>query len=258
MRVLVADDDPVFLEFVENVLTRAGYKVRLARSGEEGLDHALELRPNLIILDVILPGLWGTEVSRKFKRYANTSSVRILLVSAKVDALDEVGGDPKEFLADDFLPKPFSPGTLLDRVSRLPGLRGEAAETTEPSQYAERRKHPRMPFHVKLTAKTAELYLHHPMINISSGGFYIEIDRSLEIDQELDLQFSVPGQEEQVSAVGKVAWCMELEGGRFGTGIRFTDLPDSDLAKIQKYVQSLTPVVRPDGAARPASPKEDS
>jgi len=243
MRVLVADDDPVFLELVENVLSRAGYKVKLATNGQEALDLALELRPNLIILDVILPGLWGTEVSRKFKKYKNTSSVRILLVSARVDALDEVGGDPAGFKADDFLPKPFSPAALLDRVNRLTGLREPVAVGDKPPAGSERRKHPRLPFHVKLTAKTADLLLHHPMINISSGGVYVEVDRPLELDLEMDLQFNIPGQTGRINAAGKVAWCMEMEGGHFGAGVKFTGVPEQDLERIYRYIQSLLSVV---------------
>ena len=250
MRVLVADDDPVFLELVDNVLTRAGYKVKKAHNGTEALDMALDLRPNLIILDVILPGLWGTEVSRKFKEYKNTSSVRILLVSAKVDALDEVGGDPKEFKADDFLPKPFSPAVLLDRVSRLTGM-------PDATPQSERRMHPRIPFHVNLTAKTANLLLHHPMINISSGGVYVEIDRSLEIDLELDLLFNIPGQTGRITAAGKVVWSMEMEGGRFGTGIKFTGVPEQDLERIYRYIQSLLSMVQPNGASNPSEVDSD-
>jgi uncharacterized protein (TIGR02266 family) len=251
MRILVADDDIVFLELVQDVLTKAGYKVGVATNGRRALELALQMRPNLIVLDVILPGLRGTEISQELRKYSETSSVPILLVSAKVDALDETGGDPAGFQADDFLPKPFSPDQFLQRVNTLTGLRSGSTEVARPGPApgSERRRFPRLPLHVKITAKTIELLMHHPMINISSGGVYVEVDRSIETGTELDLRFSVPGRPGEVQTKGKVAWCMELEGGgQYGLGIRFSDLAEGDLDKVQGYVKSVSEVVRANGA----------
>jgi len=119
MKVLVADDDALFLKVVSEMLTEAGHEVVLAADGDEALKKAVTERPDLIILDIILPKHLGTEISEKLRKYRHSASVPILLISSGVSEMEETGGTLEDFLADDFLQKPFSAEELLKRIDLL-------------------------------------------------------------------------------------------------------------------------------------------
>jgi two-component system alkaline phosphatase synthesis response regulator PhoP len=119
MKVLVADDDALFLKVITEILTDAGHEVVTALDGDEALEKAVTERPDLIILDIILPKHLGTEVSEKLRKYRHSASVPILLVSSGVSDMEETGGTLDDFLADDFMQKPFSADELLKRIDQL-------------------------------------------------------------------------------------------------------------------------------------------
>ncbi|MCB0036133.1 MAG: response regulator transcription factor [Anaerolineales bacterium] len=114
MKILVVEDDPVILETVEYNLTRQGYEVDMAENGRVGLDKARNNKPDLIILDVMLPGIDGFEVCRIVRKEMN---VPIIMLTAKSDEVDKVVG--LEMGADDYLTKPFSMRELLARVKAM-------------------------------------------------------------------------------------------------------------------------------------------
>jgi two-component system, OmpR family, alkaline phosphatase synthesis response regulator PhoP len=109
--VLVVDDEPAIVEIVRDYLTDAGYRVSTARSGDEALQQTRSMRPDLIVLDLGLPGLDGLDVTRTIR---GTSAVPIIILTARSDETDRVVG--LELGADDYLVKPFSPRELLARV----------------------------------------------------------------------------------------------------------------------------------------------
>jgi len=121
MRILVADDDEFFLSIAEEILTSAGHQVVLVKSGREALEKAVTAEPDLIILDVVMPGFLGTELCERLRRFERTSKVPIILISTHAAEFQEAEGGAEEFLADDFLPKPFQAEELLKRVERLAG-----------------------------------------------------------------------------------------------------------------------------------------
>src|SRR5262245_18151528 len=112
--VLVVDDDPDVARFVEVNLRSAGYEVQVATDGEEALEKAVELRPDLVLLDVMMPKLDGFEVAQRLRRDQRTSSCSIIMLTAKALSADKVlglsSGD------DDYIIKPFDPVELLARV----------------------------------------------------------------------------------------------------------------------------------------------
>jgi DNA-binding response OmpR family regulator len=253
MRILVAADDKFFLRVTEDILARAGYEVILARDGTEALVTAMAEEPDIIVLDIILPGLLGTEVSRKLRKYSRTVSIPVLLVSTGVAELEVAAGNPREFLADDFLHKPFKPDVFLDRIQRLEGRRSSlrtraTGKHPGPAPTNERRRQSRWPIDVEITARSADSLLHHPMINISTGGVYIELDRHLLRGEKIQLLFAIPDGVGMISAEGEVAWCLELEQGiHWGAGIRFTSVKPENLDKIKRYTEALARVVLPCG-----------
>jgi DNA-binding response OmpR family regulator len=110
-RVLVVDDEPKIVQLVRDYLERAGFAVSTARDGKEALMRAHQERPDLIVLDLGLPGLDGLEVTRRLRR---DSGVPIIMLTARHEETDKVVG--LELGADDYVTKPFSPRELEARV----------------------------------------------------------------------------------------------------------------------------------------------
>jgi len=109
--ILVVDDEPKITQLVRDYLERAGFVVRSARDGPEALMRARTDRPDLVVLDLGLPGLDGFDVTRRLRR---DSSVPIIMLTARDDESDTLVG--LELGADDYVTKPFSPRELVARV----------------------------------------------------------------------------------------------------------------------------------------------
>jgi two-component system alkaline phosphatase synthesis response regulator PhoP len=112
--ILAVEDDEDILELLRYNLSREGYQVTAATSGEEGLRSARANAPDLILLDLMLPGMDGLEVCRRLKSDAKTCQVPIIMLTAKGEEADVVAG--LELGADDYITKPFSNRILLARV----------------------------------------------------------------------------------------------------------------------------------------------
>jgi DNA-binding response OmpR family regulator len=112
--ILVADDDPDILTLVTVRLERAGYAVVTARDGEEAVQVALDRRPDLAVLDVMMPRADGYEATRRLRGHSETSRMPIILLTARVQEEDIARGI--EAGADDYVTKPFSPQELGARV----------------------------------------------------------------------------------------------------------------------------------------------
>jgi two-component system phosphate regulon response regulator PhoB len=122
--VLVIEDDADILELVRYNLEKEGYAVTGRTTGEDGLDAARANPPDLILLDLMLPGIDGLDVCRELKGDARTGHVPIVIVSAKGEESDIVAG--LELGADDYITKPFSPKILLARVRAVLRRRAKA------------------------------------------------------------------------------------------------------------------------------------
>lgn len=110
-KVLVVDDEPSIVELVSAYLRREGYEVLTAKDGASGLKAARLLKPDVVVLDVMLPGMNGIELLTHLRRDSN---VYVILLTAKSDEMDKVVG--LAIGADDYLTKPFSPRELVARV----------------------------------------------------------------------------------------------------------------------------------------------
>ena len=112
--ILVVDDDPDIARFVEVNLRSAGYDVAVAGDGEEALERAGELRPDLVLLDVMMPRIDGFEVAQRLRKNPQTANTSIIMLTAKALSADKVTG--LQSGADDYIIKPFDPIELLARV----------------------------------------------------------------------------------------------------------------------------------------------
>ena len=113
-QILIVDDEDAILQLLEYNLRKEGYQVETARTGEEALAKAQKSVPDLMVLDLMLPGMDGLEVCRDMKADRATAGVPIIMLTAKTEDSDIVAG--LELGAEDYVTKPFSPRVLVARV----------------------------------------------------------------------------------------------------------------------------------------------
>jgi two-component system response regulator ResD len=130
--VLVVDDEPTIAEVVARYLDRAGYETCIAGDGLQAIQMAGEQRPDLVVLDLMLPGLDGLEVMRRL-RDADHGHVAVILLTAKGEESDRVIG--LRLGADDYVVKPFSPAELVARVDAVLRRVDTAPEEAEPLEF---------------------------------------------------------------------------------------------------------------------------
>jgi len=116
-RILVVDDEPDITALVAYHLAKAGFRVSTASTGPEALKAAREERPDIVILDLMLPGVSGYDVLAELRRRDETREVGVILLTARREEVDRIRG--LSLGADDYLTKPFSPPELSLRVRAL-------------------------------------------------------------------------------------------------------------------------------------------
>jgi DNA-binding response OmpR family regulator len=137
-KILVVDDEAVLVETIAYNLEQAGYRVVTASDGNSALEAARSEDPDLILLDIMLPGIDGLEVCRQLRRESNTATTPIVMLTAKGDEIDKVVG--LEVGADDYVTKPFGRRELLARVRALlrrvdyPAASEDRQHTQDPAQ----------------------------------------------------------------------------------------------------------------------------
>ncbi|MER7730241.1 response regulator transcription factor [Streptomyces erythrochromogenes] len=130
-RVLVVDDDPTVSEVVAGYLERAGFTVERADDGPSALEAAARCRPDLVVLDLMLPGMDGLEVCRRLRAGgAGARTLPVVMLTARGDEEDRILG--LEVGADDYVTKPFSPRELVLRVRSVLRRASAAAPAGEP------------------------------------------------------------------------------------------------------------------------------
>lgn len=122
--ILIIEDEPELVKVLRSYLEQAGFSVLSAGRGDTGLSIYEHKRPDLVILDLNLPGMDGLDVAREIRRKANTP---LIMLTARVEETDQLIG--LELGADDYIPKPFSPRVVVARVRAL--LRRSSQDTTQ-------------------------------------------------------------------------------------------------------------------------------
>jgi len=161
-RVLVVEDEPMVAEVVERYLRRDGYDVTVIHDGERALVEFERLTPDLVVLDIMLPGLDGMEVCRRMRASGDTPVIMLTARSEEIDKLLGLGVG-----ADDYVTKPFSPrelaarvGVVLRRAARAPSADSDALRFGELSIDARSRTVANQSGDVILTAKEFDLLFH--------------------------------------------------------------------------------------------------
>ena len=133
-RIVVVEDDTDIAEVVSHHLRKAGYETEVITSGNEVLSRLLHIPPDLVILDLMLPGMNSIEVCRAIRTEKRISNIPIIMLTAKVNESDRIIG--LEIGADDYVTKPFSPKELVARVGAVLRRVNGIKESTQSLQFA--------------------------------------------------------------------------------------------------------------------------
>ncbi|MBI5587771.1 MAG: response regulator [Deltaproteobacteria bacterium] len=125
-RILVVDDETDILNLLDYNLKKAGFKVLLAKDGPEAIETAKARKPDLILLDIMLPNMEGTEVLKRLKNFEATRLIPVIMLTAKGEEVDKIIGF--ELGAEDYITKPFSPRELILRVRAVLKRASDAKE----------------------------------------------------------------------------------------------------------------------------------
>ncbi len=178
-RILVVDDDKRIAASVRRALAYAGYKVEVAHDGQSALNAARASPPDLVVLDVMMPGIDGVEVCRRLREAGDETAV--LMLTAKADVPDRVAG--LDAGADDYLVKPFAYEELLARVRSLlrrnqPGMSGDRLTYADVRVDVDAMEVHRGDRLVDLTAlefRLFEYFMRNPRVVLSRSQILIEV-----------------------------------------------------------------------------------
>ena len=154
-QILVVDDEPDILELIQFNLEKDGYAVIPCETGEQAIEQLQSKKPDLIILDLMLPGIDGYDVAREVKGNNDTKDIPIVMLTAKGEEADEVIG--LELGADDYIAKPFSPRILSARVKAIFRRKTAKSEKTEGILQIEDMSIDPVRFEVKIGGKPLKL-----------------------------------------------------------------------------------------------------
>ena len=158
--ILVVDDEEDIRELVRYNVTKSDYEVVLAATGGEGLALAQQVRPALILLDIMLPGVDGLEVCRRLKADPVLRKTPIVMISALGEEKDIVAG--LELGADDYVSKPFSPGVLVARIKSVIRRTGADPVDVEATLSVEG---------LKINPTRREVHVHNQLIELTNTEF---------------------------------------------------------------------------------------
>ncbi len=160
-RILLVEDEPDIAEVLQYNLEREGFAVESARRGDQALEAVRREAPDLVLLDLMLPGLDGLELTRLLKRDGSTARVPIVMLTAKGEEVDRIVG--LELGADDYITKPFSPRELVARV-RAVLRRTHGEDIPIPHEVFERGR-------LRLDFDTYEVFIDREPANLSLREF---------------------------------------------------------------------------------------
>lgn len=127
IRVVCVEDEPEMIDLIELILGRKGYEVIGAKGGEKGLEAVRSEKPDLVLLDLMMPDMDGWEVYQQLKADKATRDIPVIVVTAKAQSIDKVLG-LHIAKVDDYISKPFSPQELMDSVEQVLSRVAESEE----------------------------------------------------------------------------------------------------------------------------------
>ncbi|VAW80458.1 twitching motility protein PilH [hydrothermal vent metagenome] len=116
-QILIVDDSPTEAHILKKILEKNGFEIETAENGTEGIERARELKPDLILMDVVMPGLNGFQATRQLTKNSETADIPVIIVTTKDQETDRVWGLRQG--AKDFLTKPVSEKTLMEKINAI-------------------------------------------------------------------------------------------------------------------------------------------
>ena len=222
-KILLVDDVRLFLNLEETFFRRTGCQIFTAQNGTEALQIAREQKPNLILLDLLMPGMNGEEVCRRIKSDPNLKSTVIIMVSTQSD--EETIARCKQAGCDDYVTKPIHQPDLLRKAAdhlKIPY-----------------RVHFRILVRLEVEGKYHQGFFIGTSSDISLSGMLVETDRRIERGEKVNLQFVIPGDPEPMTIGGVVARVDEISfRDRLGIGIHFENLNHEQQQVITTFIES--------------------
>lgn len=126
-RVVYVEDDPEMIDLVALILNRRGFEVKGANGGRLGLETVLQEKPDLVLLDLMMPDMDGWDVYQQLKAHEDTRQIPVIVITAKAQAIDRVLG-LHIAKVDDYISKPFRPQDLLESIDRVMTARSAPSE----------------------------------------------------------------------------------------------------------------------------------
>lgn len=220
-KLLLVDDVELFLAMEKSILSRRAFEIHTAQSGQEALEKARSVQPDMILLDLNMPDMNGDEVCSVLKSDPETSDIPIIIVTSE----KETGALERcvDAGADKFFFKPFHGESLLAAVEEL--------------MVVSQRRHPRVPVKLDCTVCVGEVDLATSLHVLSEGGAFIELSIPPATGSELDLTFQLPGSDHAIKAGAKVRWSASIrQHGPLGVGLEFIDIEGADQEAIAVFV----------------------
>jgi DNA-binding response OmpR family regulator len=125
-KIVCIDDDPQTIELLKLILTKNGFEGLAAKNGPDGLELIASEHPDLVLLDLMMPGMDGWTVYQRMKADETMQGIPVIVVTCKVQPVDEILAR-NIAKVDDYIKKPFSPGSLIDSINQVLGISGPSA-----------------------------------------------------------------------------------------------------------------------------------
>lgn len=230
-KILLVDDTKLFLELEKNFLKLSPVRILTASSGEEALEIARNERPDLIFMDIHMPGMGGVACCREMKSDPELRTIPIVMVSScgKEEDLDQC----RKAGCDGYVTKPVDRRLFLEKAHTY-------LNTIE-------RRGVRIPYRVTVSCKVNGQALRAESADLSIGGAYLAAEQSVVENAELTIAFTLHDPEETaIASKGRVAWINSENDKKkpslpAGFGVEFIEIPDYASAAVRAFVESRRP-----------------
>lgn len=260
--VLIIDDERYFLLFAKEMTEDAGYMVIATDDVEEGVRMFYEKKPDALVMDIIMPKEFGTEVCRDLKETDQGQNTPIILMSSGVKEMTDEGGGLAEYKADDYILKPFEKEVYIGILNKY--LKRDKRPVIEEGIDTEREATPKgkesqagssdlkgasidisqgqgeIIVSMPVNNSTRPIFMDNPMVNIKTGGMFLTADYPAALGSKVNLKLKCGT--EEVVVRGMVVWVQPANiktHQSAGMGIRFHDQNSEGLKKLKDYVFSL-------------------
>lgn len=225
-KILLVDDVRLFLNLEETFFRRTGCSIFTAQTGEQALEIARNEKPDLILLDMLMPKMNGDEVCRKIKSDPELSGIKIIMVTTQSD--EETQARCREAGCDDYITKPINQKELIRKAARHLNV-----------PY---RVHFRILVRVEVEGESDQGFFMGTSADISFSGMLLETDKKLPPDSTVVLQFVIPGENEPLRIRGKVARVDDMNfKEKVGLGIEFKEMDNKATELLSNFIQTRTP-----------------